>query len=223
MERSPHGRTNKRAAAQEAAERYGSPAWATKQAAPLRWCFLCGSRAERLGRGVGVEDEMTRTRRHVGGFTLAEAVLAAAVLAMTVSAIILPFSASVMNQQAEARITMATCLAEEMMEEILSKPFRDPDGSSSPGPESGESARDDFDNMDDYHGYSESAGGIISSQQAVITDPAATGLSRSVSVDYVYVSGQDTSADPTFLRVEVKVLYRGQDAVALTRLVYCLD
>ena len=166
---------------------------------------------------------ITRRSQRGKGFTLAEALLAAAVLAMTVSAVILPFTAGAMNQQADARITMATCLAQNMMEEILAKPFKDPDGESQPGPESEETSRSLFDNVDDYNGYSESAGNIVSSDGEEVDDPAATGLSRSVSTAYVYVSGQDGAEPLDFIRVVVEVRYRDQPLITLTRLIHSLD
>jgi len=51
-------------------------------------------------------------------------------------------------------------LAEELMERILKMPYGDPQGVSSPGPESGETAVSGFDNADDFHGYTEPAGGL---------------------------------------------------------------
>jgi Tfp pilus assembly protein PilV len=154
------------------------------------------------------------------GFTLPEALVAASVLAMTVLAVIFPFTAAAVNQDAEARIMMATTLAEEILEEILAKPFNDPQGASQPGPELGETTRASFDNIDDYDNYAEPAGNVVSSDGKTVNDPAAAGLSRSVSAKYVYVSGQDGSEAPNFVRVTVTVKYRGQTLVNLTRLAH---
>ena len=154
------------------------------------------------------------------GFTLVEALLAAVVLAMAVTAITMPFSSGAMNDQVDARHTLAVNLAQEMMEEILSKPFSDPQGASAPGPEPGESRRAYFDNVDDYHGYTEGEGSIANRSGEVVTDPAAKGLSRRVTVQYVYVAGQETSQDPSFVRVVVEVRYNGDPVATLVRLVY---
>jgi len=161
--------------------------------------------------------------QHIEGFTLAEALLAAAVLAMTVTAIVFPFTAAAMNQATEARTTMATLLAEDLLEEILAKPFRDPQGQAQLGPDSGESSRLLFDNIDDYDGYLEAEGNIVSSDSSTVDDPAAVGLSRSVSTTYVYVSGQDGSEPPNFIRVDVIVRYREQPLVSVTRLVHWFE
>ena len=154
------------------------------------------------------------------GFTLAEALLAATILAMTVTAITMPFTAGARSQAWEARRSAAVSLAEEMMEEVLSKPFADPDGDSQPGPENGEAARSDFDNVDDYHGYSEAAGQVQDLDGVAVSDEVAALLSRHVSTTYVYVGDQDTGVDPTFIRVVVELRVGSQTVATLTRLVY---
>ncbi len=159
----------------------------------------------------------SRTRR---GFTLVESLLAATLLAATVAAISMPFTAAARNQQVDARRTVATSLANDLVEEIISRPFDDPDGSSSPGPETGESGRSAFDNIDDYDGYSEAAGEIVDDQGLSISDPAAFDLARRASVTYVYVTGQDTGEWPNFVRIDVVILRKGLPLVTATRLVY---
>lgn len=164
---------------------------------------------------------MTGHSKHrPAGFTLAESLLAAVVLMTAILAITLPFAVGARAEQIDARMCLAVNLAEEMMEEILSKPFDDPHGASLPGPETGETRRGRFDNIDDYHGYSEGPGQIADGHSAVIDTPASQNLSRSVSAQYVYVSGQDTSEPPTFIRVNVTVTHRAVPLVELTRLVY---
>ena len=152
-----------------------------------------------------------------------ESLLAAALLAAVITSVIWPFTAGGQNELAGARSSIASQLAQELMEEILAKPFDDPQGASLPGPESGESSRADFDNIDDYHGYAEGAGQILCFDGEGVADPVAADMSRSVVATYVYVSGQDTSQDPTFISVTVTVS-RGEGALAeLTRLVYSVQ
>lgn len=155
------------------------------------------------------------------GFTLAESLLAAVVLVTAITAITLPFAAGARAEQTDARMCLAVNLAQEMMEEILSKPFSDPQGVSVPGPEIGETRRSRFDNVDDYHGYTEAIGQIAAASGAIIRTPASVGLARSVTAEYVYVSGQTPWVDPpTFVRVRVRVTYKGAKMTELTRLVY---
>ncbi len=163
---------------------------------------------------------MRHGERCPAGFTLVESLLAAVVLMTAILAITLPFAAGARAEQIDARMCLAVNLAQEMMEEILSKPFDDPQGASLPGPETGETRRGRFDNIDDYHGYSEGPGQIANGNSAVIDTPASLDLSRWVSAQYVYVSGQDTSEPATFIRVNVTVAYKAVPLVELTRLVY---
>lgn len=167
---------------------------------------------------------MTGTRKnHNRAFTLAEALLAAVVLAMTITAITMPFTAGAQNEQAEGRRAMAMSLAQALMEEILAKPFHDAGRTFVPGPGPGETTRSEFTNMDAYDGYHEAPGEIKTMDGELVTDPAAYDLSREVSADYVYVSGQDTSEDPTFIRITVTVKYRGLTLIRLERLAYAID
>lgn len=164
-----------------------------------------------------MSDPLGQLRR---GLTLLESMLASVVLAISVFAITLPFTMGVRNDEAQQRQTVGVGLAEELMEEILSKPFSDPQGDSQPGPEPGEYSRALFDNVDDYDGLDEQANSIANCTGEVMSDPAARGLSRYVTTEYVYVSGQQTDEAPTFLRVTVEVRYEKTPLVTLTRLIY---
>ena len=159
-------------------------------------------------------------RHHCAAFTLVEALMASTILAMAIFGILVPFSTGAQNQQTDARYTMAVNLAQELLEEILSKPFYDPQGPSAPGPEAGETSRSLFDNIDDYDGYSEPDGGIVDHDGHAITDPIAKGLTRQASCAYVYVTGQDHGAGATFIRITVTVSYKGMAVVSLKRLVF---
>lgn len=84
--------------------------------------------------------------------------MASAILAFAVAAI----SYAVSTGQAQTHYALhelrAISLTEALMEEIVAFPYSDPDGASVAGPDAGESSRSNFDNSDDYHGYSESIG-----------------------------------------------------------------
>ena len=164
---------------------------------------------------------MTRWRRTLReAFTLVEGLLAATILAVAITAITMPFTASAQNQVVDSQRTIAVTLAQEMMEEILSKPFQDPDQYTAPGPDSGETSRALFDNIDDYNGYVEPPGEIMSVSGQRVLETAAANLSRNVSAVYVHVDGQ-TETDPyTFIRVKVEVRSAESPVVTLTRLVY---
>jgi len=160
-------------------------------------------------------------------FTLIEALMASVILAITVSAAVMPFTCGMRNQQVESRQTIAVSLGEDLMEEIIIKPFEEPgDGDdhhepeSNFGPESGESSTSSFSAIDDYDGYTEAAGQVRDATGQIITDPAVAGISRHVTVSYVYTPGQDVTEPPNFFRVMVEVQYNGEPVVTLTRLVH---
>ena len=166
---------------------------------------------------------MRRSRGQSGrGFTLTESLIAATILAMAVTAMTMPFTAGARNEQVDGRRTTAATLASEIMEEILAKPFSDPDGPSNAGPEVDELSRSDFDNIDDYDGYNETPGNVAAASGSALSDSSAIGLSRHVTASYVYVSGQGESGEPTFIRITVEVRYDGEPTVTLTRLAYAM-
>lgn len=169
------------------------------------------------------ENTMKRVAKHNAGLTLIESLMAMSLLAISITAVTMPFTAAAMAEMEDARRTIAAALAREMMEEVLALPFYDPDGPSVQGPEVSEVARADFDNIDDYHGYTEADGNINSADGEVMSDPACQGLSRSVTVEYGYVDGQDVGETPTFVQISVVVQYEGSDVVSIVRLVYARD
>ena len=133
---------------------------------------------------------MTRFASHNSGLTLLESLMAIGLLAISITAVTMPFAAAAQAEIVDAQRTIAAALAREMMEEILAVDFYDPDGPSLPGPDSNETDRSCFDNVDDYDGYTEGDGAVFGLEGTVMEDPASQGLSRSVTVDYVYVYGQ---------------------------------
>jgi hypothetical protein len=142
----------------------------------------------------------------------------------------MPFTVALRTQMIETRQTLAVGLAEELLEEILLKPFEEPDDGDEAaepvenfGPELGESDRSQYTAIDDFHGYEEAAGTIRDLAGDVVNDPAAAGLSRHVTVEYVDVAGQPAEEGPCFLRVIVEVRYLGEAVVTLTRLVHWLN
>jgi len=153
-----------------------------------------------------------------------EALLASTMLAMGASAVLLPFNVGAQSEHEDARRTLALFLGRELMEEILSKPFDDPQGSEAVGPDGGESSRALFDNIDDYEGYEDgynkSISAIVGRNGETIDSLAIVGLQREAVVQYIHVAGQDLGADPDFVRVEVIMKYMGDEIVTLRRLVH---
>ena len=121
------------------------------------------------------------------GFTLAEVLIAAAVLAFAVVALTQAITAGQAQTYDALHRSRATGLAEAMVDEVLSKPYDDPDGESDLGPDANENERGEFDNADDYHNFNESAGNIT--DQASNAYPQAyQRFSRSVTISEQTVS-----------------------------------
>ena len=167
------------------------------------------------GRPRGASGQTAPNAARQRGLTLLESLLAAVVLAMAVAAVIMPFTAGAQATAEDARRTLAVNVAQDLMEEILTKPFHDPDGT-----EVGETGRSSWDDVADYDGYSEQEGAITSFDGGTVDDPAALGLTRQATVEGVYLSGQDALEPPTFYRVCVYVRYHDHAIVNLARLVY---
>ena len=159
---------------------------------------------------------MTRTGGgKTRGLTLLEALLAAVVLAMAAGAILMPFTAGAQSLAQDARSTLAVNLAQDLMEEILTRAFKDPDTASDDA-----LGRANWDDVSDYNGFAEGEWAIACLDGTRVTDAAAVGLSRRVRVESFYVTGQSQGGPPTFLKVTVEILYRGEVIVSLKRLVY---
>ena len=111
---------------------------------------------------------MRKTHRNKqSGFTLIEALLASVVLAVSVAAISEVVVAGQMQTVDALSDQRAISLAQALLEEILAKPYWDPDGVTALGPEDGEVIRALFDNCDDYKDYTEQAGAVTDVAGAV--------------------------------------------------------
>jgi type II secretory pathway pseudopilin PulG len=157
----------------------------------------------------------------LGAFTLAEALLAATILAIVSSTAILPFLAGNQQVNEAAKLEQAAALGQALMEEILARPFSDPDGSPyTPGPEAGETSRNLFDNIDDFNGYSEAVGGIRNFKNAAVTAPSTNGFWRQASVTYVTFPAlnQQTSDVNSLARIAVQVYYGNTLLLKLDRI-----
>ena len=152
------------------------------------------------------------------GFTLTEAMMAVVVLGIAAASLLIPFISGAVVRAEGINRTLAARLASDLMEQIVRLPFHDPQGTDySPGPEAG-----DYDNIDDYDGYTEPQGQVKDANGAVFTDSAYANFSRDVACEYVYVPQQAPESDPAkceFIRVTVQVDYSGKKMATIVRLV----
>lgn len=145
-----------------------------------------------------------RTGR-AGGFTLIEALLATTVLAFVVAAMSQTIVAGQMQTYDAMHAGRATALAEALMEEVLVLGYDDPGGGQFIGPDDGETQREDFDDIDDFHGFEEEAGGLADAAGNVYPD-VFQGLTRRVTVtaDEVDVPAFDTARPGLTVTVTVQ-------------------
>jgi len=157
-------------------------------------------------------------RKRKSALTLAESLLAAVLLALAVVGVSQAVVAGQMQAYAALHRRRGVELAEALLDEVLRLPYSDPDGASSPGPESGETSRASFDNLDDYHGFSQAAGSITEFSGAA--HPSGyQAFSRSVTVtaSFVTITGYVTALPGQ--TVTVTVQDAGETVCTLTRFV----
>lgn len=138
------------------------------------------------------------------GFTLAEVLIASAILSFVTIGIVQAVSAGQARTLDALKRARAQALAEVLLEEILAKPYADPEGATGFGPDSGEASRSDFDNIDDYHGYLESVD-TLADHAGALYGVAYQSLERSASVTAVTNSVADLGGDHAGVQVTVSV------------------
>ena len=95
------------------------------------------------------------------GLTLIECMMALVILMLAVLAANFAVAAGRQHAREGELALNAVRLLEDMVEEIISLPYADPDGELTPGPEVDETGRPLFDNIDDFHNYQEEPGGLV--------------------------------------------------------------
>jgi type II secretory pathway pseudopilin PulG len=167
---------------------------------------------------TGFTFERCRPRRC---FTLAEALIATTVLAIVSATAALPFAAGMQQTREAARLQEATALGQALMEEILARSFFQPGNRvASPGPDTGESSRPLFDNLDAFDGYAESDQVPRDFQNSPISDASAAGFWRQASVQYISLPAlnQATTDVNSMVHIQVKVFYNAALLVTLDRI-----
>jgi len=145
------------------------------------------------------------------------------VLSIAAAGVLIPFSGGARVRAEGIRRTLGVKLASDLMEEILVKPFHDPNGTDySLGPDAGEVDFLDFDNVDDFHDYSEPQGQVKDAAGVIFGDPKYANFSRDVTCDYHAMSPQPAPgslAECGFITVTVRVYYSGRTIATINRLI----
>lgn len=141
-----------------------------------------------------------------GGFTLMECLLATVVLSLIVLAVVEAVLAGQMGQYEALNTMRAASLGESLMEEVLSRPYADPEGATAPGADAGEDEDDrtTFDNIDDYHGFGESPQALRDAAGELLPTELQ-GFSRSVTVAYGSVTPPGIGGPVSGVTITVRV------------------
>ncbi|MHC5022365.1 MAG: prepilin-type N-terminal cleavage/methylation domain-containing protein [Planctomycetota bacterium] len=125
------------------------------------------------------------------GFTLVEVVVATVIVGVMILAALTTLGATARSRQVQTNTGRGLSLARHLMSEILAQAYEDPDDAPVFGREGGESgsSRADWDDVDDYHGFSET---IPHSRDGAMMDWAA-GWSREVAVSFVDLANMQPS------------------------------
>jgi type II secretory pathway pseudopilin PulG len=117
------------------------------------------------------------------GLTLIEASISLVIVSTLIVVFLNLIGSLARGQQIIASKCPATCLANQLMAEILQNPYVNPDAANTFGPDAGEAGatRANFDDVDDYSGY------VEPSPQLKDGTPVTgyTGWTRTAAVDYI--------------------------------------
>jgi len=145
-----------------------------------------------------------QSRNRSEGFTLMEVMFAMMVLSFSVAALTQAIVSGQSHTYEAMHSSRAVALAEAMIDEVLSKPYDDPEGELTVGPDTGEASRDLFDNADDYDGLIEAAG-AVQDQSLTAYPQLYQRFGRSVTATYTTENLPDLGGNHNGLTVTVTV------------------
>lgn len=124
--------------------------------------------------------------------------MAIVVLGIAAAGVLLPFTSGAALRAEGTHRTLAARLAGDLMEQIVDTPF------------------DQI--IVSYDGYAELQGQVKDSSGVVFTDSNYADFSRDVSCEHVYMPQESGDGGPVFIRIIVRVYYRGEEIVTISRL-----
>jgi len=161
---------------------------------------------------------MNRHRCKHRGFTLVEALIASVVLSVAVLAVTEAVVTGQMQAYDAVYAQRGLSASEQLMERVLALPYNDPGDALTIGPDDGETSAADFDNIDDYHGYSESTGELTDASGNALPDEFDD-FSRSVTITNADVNVSGFSSNVVGLRIVVTTTDTAGREWSLTRFV----
>jgi prepilin-type N-terminal cleavage/methylation domain-containing protein len=156
-----------------------------------------------------------------GGFTLVEALVALTVLGVAVASALVPICAAVDQKDRAMKQTVATMLAEQIIQECKAQTRWSYEEWAELGPSGGETWRTSYDEQSDYSGFSETAGqfGAVFGPHLTATE-FPRNLRRTCHLQYVWLTGEQTVYAPDFLLLTVRVYEGDQELITVSRLIH---
>jgi len=145
-----------------------------------------------------------------GGFTLIEAALVTVIIGVGVMAMMQLLAAGTVQNGAGAKLTTGLAMAGNIRELTLDLAFTDPDQTASWGTESGETAVDTYDDLDDLDGKTFSPP-IDARRQSIASQPEWTQVIAVQCVDPDLITTTVPDGSSPMARVTVTVLCGGQE------------
>ena len=129
---------------------------------------------------------MKRVRRSIRqrGFSLAETFVSILLVGVSLAASMQTVGAVLRQRSSTNDDTVAALLAQQLLSEVLSQSYEEPDDAVSFGPEGEEASREDFDDIDDYNAWTETPPTDVKGQDL----DNLSGWSREVRVEQVAAS-----------------------------------
>ena len=158
----------------------------------------------------------TSSRRR--GFTLIEAMIASVVLAASVIGLAGVLAASYQQSAIRGNTATALALAQQLMEEIASKPLELPVYlTNKPGWSAGQVDRRLYDTIDDYHGYVDVSGSIQTQAGAIVDLGDGGAYTRMVSVATGALPSGLTGPAADFVKVTVTIQMPRSQALSVSQ------
>lgn len=147
--------------------------------------------------------------------------MAALVLSIVASSVMLPLLAAASRNDEAVRLKYAVELAQALIDEIAARPLQDSRVSDTVlGPSASETSRKAYVNVDAFDGFSESSDKILRDYEgAAVAGDAMQGFWRTASVQYVTFSGQVAGDTSALALITVNVYAGTRLYTTLTRLV----
>jgi type II secretory pathway pseudopilin PulG len=151
-----------------------------------------------------------------GGFTLIEASACVIIVGVLMIAAVQTLGGAIRTRQLQQDQSRGLALAKQLMDEIVQCRYVDPNTSAVFGPESGESARAQFNDVDDYDNWQERP----PQNRAGAEMTAFAGWKRKVNVDWVDPADPSTkvNSDQGLKRIIVTVTSPRKRVTTLTAL-----